>query len=81
MMMKIAAITMKVGMRFPLSEARVCPLRTSSGYKIRNPRAESFKMTTSWLTMEGSIKVMACGNSTSRSVAKGVSPMARPASR
>jgi hypothetical protein len=81
MMMKIAATTMKVGIRFPFSEARVCPLRTSSGYKIRNPSAESLRMTTSWLTMEGNIKVMAWGNRTSRSVAKGVSPMARPASR
>ena len=44
MMMNIAASTMKVGIRFPLSEARVCPLRTSSGYKIRNPSAESFKI-------------------------------------
>ena len=80
MMMKMVATTMKVGIRFPFSEAKVCPLRTSSGYKIRNPRAESFKTTTSWLTMEGSIIVIACGSSTSRRVAKGVSPMASAAS-
>ena len=78
--MKMAATTMKVGMMLPLLEARVCPLRMA-GYRMRNPRAESLSTTTSWLTIEGSISVMACGNEIVRKVWNGVSPMAKPASR
>ena len=66
MMMKIAATTMKVGMRFPLREAKVCPLRTSSGYEIRNPRAESFKIDHELADDGGQHAVMACGSRTSR---------------
>ena len=39
-------------------------------------RAESFRITTSWLTMEGSMAVMACGSRIAVSVCPEVSPMA-----
>ena len=68
---------MKVGIRFPLSEAKVWPLRTSSGYKIRNPRAESFKIDDELADDGGQHHRDGLRQQHQPKVAKGVSPMAK----
>ena len=57
------------------------PTYSSSAYVMMKPSAVSFSRTTSWDTMAGSIELMACGNSTSRTTWFFRSPIAYDASR
>ena len=81
MTMKTTATTISDGTTLPFWTPSSRPFASSSGYVMMNPRAESLRITTSWLTSDGSIASSACGTSTDRSDCPCVSPTASAASR